>query len=92
MTIQDLKNNRNEIIEIIETNNTLQIDVKVVMSKVAEYAQMGCYPEYDSEEMEQIIIDSIEELNTTESANISKTTQQMTENAFKNQRGSSMRN
>lgn len=91
MTLQELKDNRTEIIEMINENNTLEIDLKVVMAKVAEYAQMGCYFEYDSEEMEQIVKDSISELNSLEASKINRKSEEIREAAIQAQRPSSMR-
>ena len=60
MNIQILKENRNEIIEMINDNKHYDMDLVVLMKKVAEGAQLGCY--FGMEDMKGIVLDCIQEL------------------------------
>ena len=58
-----LKANRNEVISSIKSemfNQGVRLDLKTVMVKVLEYAELGCSDVEDPDDLEQIIHDAVD--------------------------------
>jgi len=91
MTTQELKDNRNEIIEMINNKNIFDFDLKVIMTKVSELSQMGCYFEYDSNDMNDIVDTVLEEMNQKESFKVTNEIEETNREISMNCRPSSMR-
>jgi hypothetical protein len=73
MEAQILTDNREQIIEMIKeaiSESPYEITLREAMVQVKEYALMGCYQDMD--DMEDIIADSIDEINNKKRAEATK--------------------